>query len=149
VTPATVIFSRRKIPPASRASVVKFRTIVSDAAKTRATSHAKSVDLTHDQSALDRARALKEQFQRVQSGQEHAREQQNIPQQQRTGEQSHAPRPQAHLRPQGQIRRAVDRQIDKEKLAKENERARQANAEYQARQRQANLNRTKDMDRDM
>jgi hypothetical protein len=178
---------------------------VSDNNKTRATSHAKSVDLAHDQSAIDRARALNEefkrakaarqqslerekpaergsgeritsyaksvnmdakessldrtaplkgQFNRTQTAQEkprpHAREQQNVPEEKRRAEPPHAPRAEPHLRlPDGPIRRAVDRQIDKEKLAKENERARQANAEYQARQRQANLNRTKDMDRDM
>lgn len=185
--------------------MVKFRTIVSDAAKTRATSHAKSVDLTHDQSALDRARALKEQFQnakaarqksierekprergsgeritsyaksvnmdakessldrtaplkgqfnRTQTAQEkpraHAREQQNVPEIKRRAEPSHAPRAEQHLRlPDGPIRRAVDRQIDKEKLARDNERARQANAEYQARQRQARQDRNKEMDREM
>jgi hypothetical protein len=178
---------------------------VSDDNKSRTTSHAKSVDLTHDQSAIDRARALNEEFQRAKAARQkslerekpaergsgeritsyaksvnmpgkensldraaplkaqfnrtqtpqekpraHAREQQNVPEEKRRAEPPHAPRAETHLRlPEGQIRRTVDKQIHNEKLARENQRARQANAEYQARQRQANLNRTKDMDRDI
>jgi hypothetical protein len=115
----------------------------------RTTSHAKTVDLGEQKNSLDRARALKEQFGRTNVGHEHAREQQNIPQQQRTAEASHAPRPEAHLRPAGEIRRAVDREIDKEKLAREDQRARQASEAYKARLNQARLNRNKEMDREI
>ena len=116
----------------------------------RSTSHAKTVDLSEQKNSLERTPALKEQFDRTNKGHEHAREQQNTPQEQRTAEASHAPRPEAHLRPQGEIRRAVDRQIDKEKLAREHQRALEANQAYKARLNQTkSTGRNKDMDREI
>ncbi len=115
----------------------------------RSTSYAKNLDLGEQKNSLDRARALREQFARTNARPEPAREQQNIPPGQRAAQPAHAPRPEQHLRAEGEIRRTVDRAIDREKLAKEDQRARQANEEFKARLRQAQINRGKDMDREI
>jgi len=115
----------------------------------RSTSYAKSLDNGEQKNALDRARALREQFARTNARPEAAREQQNLPPGQKAAQAAHAPRPEQHLRAEGEIRRTVDRAIDREKLAKEDQRARQANEEFKARLRQAQINRGKDMDREI
>jgi hypothetical protein len=117
----------------------------------RATSHAKAVDLDHQKNALDRAASVGQPFARAVAVPEHAREQQNLPRGKGRAETAHAPRPEQHLRlPDGQIRRAVDKQIDAQKQRQEDQRARQANEELKARLNRAkSINRNKDMDRDM
>ena len=90
----------------------------------RTTSHAKSVEgLYQPENALDRARALKQDFERAAR---HDTNEKTLPQD-RTSEtpdtSRYAPRPEPHLRPEGPARRAVDRQIDKQKRSKEAERA--------------------------
>ncbi len=92
---------------------------MSDNLNKRSTSFAKTVDgLAHEESALDRARALKTEFDRAKNAHEHSPEKEKTRQTQETASLSHAPVPEPHLRPDSQIRRAVDRQIDKEKQAK-------------------------------
>jgi hypothetical protein len=101
---------------------------VSDNLRKRTTSHAKTVDgLVHEESALDRARALKEEFNRDKPAPEHsrAREHDKDQQSEKAVDLAHSPRPEPHLRPEGPIRREVDRQIDKEKLEKLNQRAKE------------------------
>jgi hypothetical protein len=110
----------------------------------RATSHAKTVTLTEQKTALDRARALKAEFDRTRAAPPKAREQDNSRQVETVRGRSHAPRAEQDLKPKGEIRRAVDRQIDKEKLAKENQRAlalNQAYKELQQQQKGRDLNR--------
>jgi hypothetical protein len=115
----------------------------------RSTSHAKTVDLGEQKNSLDRAAALKSQFEQAHAMPVKAREQDNVRQPENISGPPHAPRAEQHLRPQGEIRRAVDRQIDKEMLARENERARQVSEAYKARLNQTRQNRNKDMDRDI
>ena len=99
---------------------------MSDDLKKRSTSFAKTVDgLVHEESALDRALSLKEEFERAKSVHEHAREQERPPRTQETMGTSHAPKPEPHLRPEGNIRRAVDRKIDNEKLKQAGQRAKE------------------------
>jgi hypothetical protein len=115
----------------------------------RSTSHAKTVEMDAQKNSLDRAAALKEQFDRAHAAPAKAREQDNARQAQNISGPAHAPRAEEHLRPQGEIRRAVDRQIDKELLAKEDQRAKQASEAYKARLNQGRMNRNKDMDREI
>ncbi len=91
----------------------------------RPTSHAKMVDLNERESPLDRARALKREFNRTDAVHEQSRAQEKARQSRETDGPSHAPRAEPHLRPEGDIRRAVDRQIDKEKLARDHQRAKE------------------------
>jgi hypothetical protein len=129
-------------------SLEKEKTRQPDPSK-RSTSHAKTVEMDAQKNSFDRAAALKEQFDHAHAAPVNAREQDNVRQAENISGPSHAPRAEQHLRPQGEIRRAVDRQTDKEMIAKENERARQASEAYKARLNQARLNRNKDMDREI
>lgn len=93
----------------------------------RTTSHAKSVEgLYQEENALDRARALKEDFERAVN--EQAREKTRP--QERTSEtpssSGYAPKPEMHLRPDGPARRAVDRAIDNKQRSKENKLSQEA-----------------------
>jgi hypothetical protein len=114
---------------------------VSASATNRSTSHAKTVDLDHQKNALDRALALNEEFKRAKAAQDRALQQEKIVPLEKTGP-SHAPRPEPHLRPEGEIRRAVDKEIDQEKLERENQRARELNEaiKRQAEQQKMQLN---------
>ena len=89
----------------------------------RSVSHARTVDLGQSQNALDRAQKLKEEFERAKA-KDDAQEQQKSRQDGKSEQQSHAPHPQLHLKPpDDDIRRDVDKQIDKEKISKLQERA--------------------------
>ena len=124
---------------------------VSDNSTKRSTSFAKTVnDLVHEESALDRARALKAEFDRAKNAHEHSPEKEKTRQTQETASLPHAPVPEPHLRPDGsQIRRAVDRQIDKEKQAKAGGRPKAVSDAYKARFNQhKTLNRDHDRDKD-
>jgi hypothetical protein len=88
----------------------------------RTTSHAKTVDLNYEKSALDRALALKEQFNITKAAQQ-ALEQEKIRQAENASRTSHAPKPEQHLRPEGLIRREKDREIDMELQRKEAQRS--------------------------
>jgi len=118
---------------------------VSDKPQDRTTSHAKTVDLDQQKNALDRALSLKEQFDRAKAAQQ-SLEQQQIQQREKQGHTSHAPRPEQHLRPQGPDRRAVDRQIDKEQLSKEAQRAQQLYKERQNQQKMLGVDHDRDKD---
>jgi hypothetical protein len=116
----------------------------------RSTSHAKTADLEQQQTALDRALALKEEFNRAKAAAERALEQQKAVQASKENQSSHAPVPEQHLRPEGEIRRLVDKQIDEEKQQKENDRSRSISEEYKelAKQQQdRDLELQKDQDR--
>jgi len=124
---------------------------VSDNSTKRSTSFAKTVnDLVHEESALDRARALKAEFDRAKNAHEHSPEKEKTRQTQETASLSHAPVPEPHLRPDGsQIRRAVDRQIDKEKQVKAGARPKALSDAYKARFNQHKiLNPDRDRDKD-
>lgn len=167
---------------------------MSDNPDQRATSHAKTLDLDRQKTALDRARALKQEFDRANTAHDHSREQQrtrqpdpikrptshaktvdsneketalalkkqfdradaahvqsrerdNARQPEKAGIPSHAPRAEPHLRPEGEIRRAVDRQIDKEKLARDNQRAKELAQAFRERDEQQKT-RDRENDRD-
>jgi len=87
------------------------------------TSHAKSLPTDERKTSLDRQARLKDVFDRATAGLEAEKTQAQGGQEGRGEPKSHAPAPELHLRPEGEIRRAVDRQIDKEKLSKETARA--------------------------
>ncbi len=106
----------------------------------RPTSFAKSIDLDHQQkSVLDRALKLKEEYLRA-----HAKD--KGPEQEKDKAQSKpfSPPPlQQHLRPDGSIRRAVDRNLHKAALAKD--RAKALSEAYKARH---NHEKGKDLDKE-
>ncbi|MGC2468004.1 MAG: hypothetical protein WA517_22630 [Candidatus Acidiferrum sp.] len=122
---------------------------VSDNSTKRSTSFAKTVDdLVHQENALDRARALKAEFDRAKNAHEHSPEKEKTRQTQETAGLSHAPVPEPHLRPDSQIRRAVDRQIDKEKQAKAGANPKAVRDAYKARFNQQHKMLRRDHDRD-
>lgn len=96
---------------------------MADETKKRTTSFAKSLeDLAKESSALDKlSPAVREAFNRsaddLQWQNERAGKSRSD-QERQTDERkpSHAPRPQMHLKPDGPVRRAMDRTIDYEKL---------------------------------
>jgi len=118
---------------------------VDDEPTKRTTSHAKSVEgLYQPENALDRARALKEDFERAAR---HDTNEKTLPQD-RTSEtpdtSRYAPRPEPHLRPDGPARRAVDRQIDKKERSKEAQRALELAQDFkQAKQKSPQMNQQK------
>lgn len=98
---------------------------MSDGRQERPTSFAKSVEgLHHEESALDRARALRDQFTRAQEQNNEQKQQQaERPQGETEKSGSQMVRqdaPGMHLRPSGAMR-APDRQVFKSEIAKEHQ----------------------------
>jgi hypothetical protein len=118
----------------------------------RSTSYAKSLDVGADrQKEVERARSLQAEFNRDKMARERAKEREQAKAQPKVqDEQRHAPHAQQHLRTNQQpIRAIVDREIDKEKQAKEVERARALNEEARrARESNRETGRDRGHDRD-
>jgi hypothetical protein len=91
---------------------------MADDQQDRTTSHAKSIDgLAEQESSLDRARALKAQFQQAQS--QHQQAEQTKGSAQRGSQMVKADAPGPRPAPSGPIRAAVDKQAFDAKLQKE------------------------------
>lgn len=109
----------------------------------RTTSFAKTLDANERKTALERAAPLKAQFARANDAPEHAREHEKTRQPESAHGLGYGARPEAHLRPEGEIRRAVDKQIDKEQREKLIQRLKESNQackERAAQQKARNLN---------
>ena len=115
----------------------------------RHTSAAKNVDgLHHEESTLDRALRLRDEFNRAHRPEERekAEAQKAAPERPPDRSAVHTPAPGLHLKPpDGQVRRAVDKQIDDEKQNKLNERVRNLNDAYKS----TNKDHSKDQDREL
>lgn len=105
----------------------------------RTTSFAKSLDDLKSDSPL-----LNDVFQRALTGPLPP-----LPSQQEPGPVRHAPAPAPQLRPPASIARPVDRQIDRERQAKEDRLAKEINDELSARLRGKGYGKGKDPERDM
>jgi hypothetical protein len=120
----------------------------------RTTSFAKSVEgLHHEPSALDRARALRDQFNHAQeqnNERQKPREAEKPQEGEKTGSQmirEHAPL--MHPAPNGPLRQAVDRQASAAKLSRERSAESQKNrAAEMARQFKARQSQSRDHERD-
>ena len=108
----------------------------------RPTSFAKSVEgLHHEESALDRARALRDQFDRAQNDNQQQKERQTERPPAEGSQMVRADRPPMHPTPSGPMRSAPDRYASATKLGKEHdnadaklEMARKAQEAFKARQ---------------
>jgi hypothetical protein len=105
----------------------------------RTASHAKTLDLDQQQTALDRRAQLREAFDRAQAAKLKSQEQQQPKAEAKELGNSHAPRPEPHLKPIGEIRRAVDREIDNEKMQREAERSKAITEAFRERAMQQRL----------
>lgn len=111
---------------------------MSDTPQKRSTSFAKTLDLEYPQNALDRTRSLSDEFNRAHANEEPKKEDSKTAQLQETQTRPALPALEPHLRPQGRMRMAVDRQFHNEKLTDAQRRALQLKeaAEKRAKQRQ-------------
>jgi hypothetical protein len=117
----------------------------------RPTSVAKSVEgLHHEESALDRARALRDQFERAQNDNQQQKESQRVTEAEKPPAGSQMVRADAPVlrpTPSGPMRGIPDRQFSAEKVSKEHEAARKAAAQL-AQDFKARQGKTLDHDRD-
>ncbi len=121
---------------------------VSDNSTKRSTSFAKTVnDLVHEESALDRARALKEQFDRAKTAHEHAPEKEKTHRDRGTAGASEAPLPEPHLRPGGSVQRSMDRAVSDENRTRTYKRAKQLKQQLEDHQQRHKPGLANDFDR--
>lgn len=109
---------------------------VSENSSDRSVSHSKTVDLDQQQTALDRAQRLKDAYNRALA--EKLEPEKSAPTEAHSKQiqNNHTPAQDLHLRPAGEIRQIVDKQIDAENRQKEIERAKALNEAAESRARQ-------------